>query len=79
MIAAGMPQAQPWLGCKPTLLFICAQTCRGMLRGSFHYYLGLNTANRLCGSLHSYLLLSEEEGSVEQEHPGADCAGDRLL
>ncbi len=50
-----------------------------ILRGGFHYYSGLRTPDRAYGGLRSHLLFSDEEGSVEQEHLGADCAGDRPI
>ena len=49
------------------------------LRGGFHYYPGLRKPDRAYGGPHSYLFSSDGESSVEQERPGADCAGDRLV
>ncbi len=50
-----------------------------LLRGDFHYYLGLSEPDHRYSGLWSHLLLPDEESSVEREHLGADCAGDRVV
>jgi len=49
------------------------------LRGGFHYYPGLNRPDLRYGGLCSHLLFRDEESSVEREHLGADCTGDRVV
>ncbi len=50
-----------------------------MLKRGFHYCSGLNTSDYLWGGPHPHLLLPDKESDVEQEHPGADCAGGRSV
>ncbi len=50
-----------------------------VLRCSFRYYPGLSASDRAYVGPHSYLLSSNEERGVGQEHLGADCPGDRLV
>ena len=52
---------------------------RAELRGGFHYYPELNRPDLRYGGLCSHLLLREGESSVEREHLGADCTGDRVV
>jgi len=52
---------------------------RGVLSHGFHYYPGLGKPDRAYGGLRSHLLFRDGESSIEQEHPGAGCAGDPLV